>query len=213
MHILFLGNSHTFYHAMPYQCGALLEALGLDAHVSTVTEGGKSLAWHVENPSSAQALQYRRWDHVILQRVTHPFPGTAPLRDAVARLIDLTSAGPRVWLYKTWCEKEIQENQGPIDEAFGMVSGEQGLPIIPVADAWHEVERRDPGHELYDADARHAGPPGSYLTALCMTRALSGQSVQGLPSTLQRGEKTLIDIPTPAAELYQSVVDQIIQVG
>lgn len=210
MHILFIGNSHTFYHAMPYQCAALLGAMGISARVSMLAEGGKSLVWHAESPATVQALSFVRWDHVIMQQVTHPFPGSQPLCDGVKQLMQLMPDEPSIWLYKTWCEKAIPENQRGIDEAFAAVSNELGLPVIGVSDAWHEFERMAPECDLYDPDARHAGPCGSYLTALCMARALSGQSVLGLPARLQSGQRVLNDIPPPIARLCQSVADQVI---
>lgn len=209
MKLLFIGNSHTYYHAMPYQCRALLAAHNIDADVTQIVAPGKSLQWHGTNPETIQALQYNAWDHVILQQATHPFAGTKPLLDGAKTLLQLMPAKPSTWLYNTWCEQEIPRNQIKIDKAFASVSEKLRIPIIPVADVWHEVERRDPGHNLYDDDRRHAGRNGSYLTALCMTRAISGRSVQGLPAILKYQGKIMNRVPPSTARLYQDVVEHI----
>lgn len=206
MKILFIGNSHTYGYGMPYQCREMLRCLGVETDVSMVAQPGKTLTWHTENPASKLALQYDDWDHVILQQATHPFHGHPELLDAVKEILRMTHGDQSVWFYKTWCEKEMPENQDVIDRAFQSMSDELSVPVIPVSDVWHEVEKRDPGHELYDTDARHAGPTGSYLTALCMARALSGKSVVGLPAALQHGDRILNQVPESHAELYQSVV-------
>ena len=207
MKLLFIGNSHTYYHAMPYQCRALLAACNIEADVAQVVAPGKSLRWHGTNPETIQTLQYNVWDHVILQQATHPFAGTKPLMEGVKGLRQLMPAKQSIWLYKTWCEKDIPKNEAKIDRAFAAVSKDLDIPIIPVADVWHEVEHRDPGHNLYDADGKHAGPNGSYLTALCMTRAISGKSVQGLPAVVEYNNQIINTVSQKTASLYQSLVD------
>ena len=209
MKILFVGNSHTYYYGMPYQCRALLDCLGVEARVTMIAQPGESLAWHRENPATLLALRYEDWDHIILQQASHPFAGQQVLSDAVDKLLLLMPQGQPVWLYNTWCEKAKPENQASIDQAFQAVSQSSALPIIAVSNAWHAVERRDPGHELYHTDGEHAGRGGSYVTALCMARALSGQSVRGLPSTLRYGKRLLNRVSPPNADLYQTVVDEV----
>lgn len=210
MKVLFIGNSHTYYHGMPYQCREMCAALDVSIQVSMVAQPGKSLDWHSSNPATRQALQYDEWDHIILQQATHPFGGDRALLEGTGALYELIPECQSVWLYKTWCEKDMPENQSIIDRAFEKASETFTVPVIPVADAWHEVERCDPGHELYDQDSRHAGQGGSYLTALCMTRALLRRSVQGLPSALSCHGQMLNRVSEDAAILYQSVVDQVI---
>ncbi len=209
MKLLFIGNSHTYFHAMPYQCRALLEALHEQAHISQVVAPGKSLQWHGTNPETMQTLLYDHWDHVILQQATHPFAGTKPLIKGIKTLLQLMPPKQSVWLYKTWCEQEIPHNQAKIDRAFASASTNLAIPVIPVADAWHEVEQRDTGHNLYDADRQHANQSGSYLTALCIIRALTDKSTQGLPATLLYQDQIINAVPLADAIFYQSVVDAI----
>ena len=195
---------------MPYQCRAMCASLDMAVEVHMIAQPGQSLLWHSENPATMMALKYESWDHIILQQASHPFGGEKELLDGVGALRSQMPKGQSVRLYKTWCEKDIPGNQEVIDRAFAIASRTFSMPIIPVADAWHEVERRDPGHELYDEDRKHAGPGGSYVTALCMTRGLSGRSVRGLPSVLRHAGHTINSVPAGAAQLYQSVVDDVV---
>jgi hypothetical protein len=209
MNILFIGNSHTYFHGMPYQVRELLLCLGIRARVTMIAQPGESLAWHCQNPATKLALRYENWHHIILQQVTHPFPGHDALFDGVSRLLRLMPDGQSVWLYKTWCEKAKPGNQAGIDRAFAAVSGKLSLPVVPVSDAWHEIGRRDPYLELYHIDGEHAGRVGSYVTALCMTRALSDRPVSGLPSQLRHADRVINRVSPSAAKLFQTVVDEI----
>jgi hypothetical protein len=210
MRLLFIGNSHTYCYSVPHQCRELMAALGIEARVFMITQPGKSLSWHGGNPATQSALKFDSWDHIILQQASHPFGGRAELEEGIEGLLDLMVEGQSVRLYKTWCEKEIQENQSVIDEAFAAASERFNIPVIPVSDAWHQVEKRDPGHELYDSDARHAGEGGSYLTSLCMARALTGKQVTGLPTALSSNGRAINSVPNESAALYQAVVDDLV---
>lgn len=208
MNILFIGNSHTYFHAMPFQCGEFLARLGIEARVAMVAQPGKSLEWHCGNPASIAMLQYGDWDHIILQQATHPFRGGRELTQAVKGLLKLIPEGPSVWFYKTWSRKGRPEDQQEIDDEFKRVSATFDIPVIAVSAAWHAIERQDPGHELYESDGAHAGPAGSYVTALCIARALSGRSVTGLPSVMIQNNRLLNEISPKAAPFYQAVVDE-----
>ncbi|HAS83599.1 MAG TPA: hypothetical protein DCS43_13255 [Verrucomicrobia bacterium] len=209
MKILFIGNSHTYGYGMPYQCREMMKAQRGEVYVGMIAQPGQTLTWHSENPATRLALRYEDWDHIILQQATHPFHGHPELKDAVNALLRLMQGNRSVWFYKTWCEKEIHGNQVIIDQAFKTMSDELRIPVIPVSDVWHAVEQRDPGHALYDADGKHAGAGGSYLTALCMARALSRKSVAGLPAVLKHGDTLINQVPPSHAELYQRVVMEI----
>lgn len=47
MKLLFIGNSHTYYNAMPDMVRKLFEATGQRTHITMIAEGGKSLSYHV----------------------------------------------------------------------------------------------------------------------------------------------------------------------
>ena len=54
MKILFVGNSHTYANALPFQVRAMIdrtEGVGT-CDVHAVTPGGKSLHWHAGEPGS-----------------------------------------------------------------------------------------------------------------------------------------------------------------
>ncbi|MCP4324572.1 MAG: hypothetical protein GY787_22480 [Alteromonadales bacterium] len=213
MRILFIGNSHTYFHGMPFQCRELLQHLGIQSQITMIAQPGETLLWHAENPATKLALRYDSWDHIILQQAAHPFAGATPLCEGIGKLLNMIPAtdnhkSPAIWLSNTWCEQASPENQLTIDHAFKIASKKFCLPIITVSDAWHEVERQDNGFELYHVDGEHAGRGGSYLSALCITRALTGKSVTGLPNNLRYNGKIINRVSPSAAQCYQYVVDK-----
>ncbi len=65
---LFIGNSRTFYHNMPFMVRSIADSAGYPEklHVEMDAEPGVSLADHMSS-SKTQALLARSWDHVVLQ--------------------------------------------------------------------------------------------------------------------------------------------------
>ncbi|MGQ9854612.1 MAG: hypothetical protein ACUVTG_14580, partial [Candidatus Oleimicrobiaceae bacterium] len=76
MRIIFIGNSHTYVNGLPYQVREMVNRLKGTGWCETwmVTAGGKSLAWHAEQPNTILNITCNRWDYVVLQQRTHPFP-------------------------------------------------------------------------------------------------------------------------------------------
>ena len=48
MKFLFIGNSHTFRNDMPHIFQMICEKNGIDAQVTMLAHGGKTLAFHQE---------------------------------------------------------------------------------------------------------------------------------------------------------------------
>ena len=207
MKVLFIGNSHTFYNAMPYQVRELLRQFDPAAQVGMCAIGGMTLGWHAEQPETRLAIQYQDWDAIVLQQKTHPFDGVAALRqDCQALQPDLQRSRAKVWLYMTWAEKRWPANQAILDAAFTQVAAEIGATPAPVAHAWCHVRDVAPGLELYDVDQEHASPLGSYLVACVFAALLSGRSPVGWPGRIGVNDAILADIPAAVALEIQHAV-------
>ena len=73
MHVLFIGNSHTYYNSMPAIFADLYEATGEKMRVTMLAEGGKTLAYHAKTPNAAFNIRYGKYDIVILQDLVTGF--------------------------------------------------------------------------------------------------------------------------------------------
>ena len=67
MKLLFIGNSHTYYNAMPQIVQELLVATGGKAHVTMLAAGGKNLAYHATAQNTAFNIRFGGYDFVIAQ--------------------------------------------------------------------------------------------------------------------------------------------------
>ena len=208
MKILFVGNSHTYANALPFQVRAMIdrtEGVGT-CDVHAVTPGGKSLDWHAGEPGSCQAIGYHDWDVVVLQQQTHPFPGYEELAAAYGRLAPhLEGSGAEVLLYVTWSQRDKPEDQAEIDNAFERLGADHGLRIVPVSRAWHQALTDVPEAELYAPDGSHAAPAGTYLAACVFYAVLTGKSPEGAPSRITARDDVLVDLPDDIAAGLQRI--------
>ena len=213
MRILFIGNSHTYVNALPYQVRELVNGLlRADSCVAwMVTSGGKSLAWHAEQPNTVFNIVCNRWDYVVLQQRTHPFPPYAELVGAVNKLLPhIRQSGAEPLYYVTWKKKEAPESdQQEITAAFERLARECGGRVVPVGPAWAVARRSCPDIELYAPDGAHASAAGTYLAACVFCRALTGQSTTGLPARIVVNGTVLAELSPDHAAALQRVADSL----
>ena len=67
IHVLYLGNSYTYYNNLPEIVSQLAKA-GHQCQVEARMEapGGKRLKDHWENAATREALNSQKWDYVVL---------------------------------------------------------------------------------------------------------------------------------------------------
>jgi hypothetical protein len=119
MKILFIGNSHTFYHGLPFQVRELVRHSNPDVDTAMCATGGMTLGWHSEQPETQMAIQYHEWDYIVLQQKSHPFDGyDVLLSDCKSLLPYLRKTQAKILLFMTWAEKKIPANQATLDKAF-----------------------------------------------------------------------------------------------
>ena len=69
LRILFIGNSHTYLHKMPWilcELAAVHEGVR-PVEVDQCTGNGVSLEWHWHNPGTRGKIAEGGWDYVVLQ--------------------------------------------------------------------------------------------------------------------------------------------------
>ncbi len=204
MNILFIGNSHTFTNALPFQIQTL--AGSKEVNVTMLAASGVSLGWHAEQLETQMNILYGIWDYIVLQQATHPFSGQDALRHEVNALmahIRKTSAKPV--LFMTWAAKREPEKQTELTEAFTTVANEIKALLVPVGLAWQSLIKSSPETNLFDNDGEHANALGSYLSACVFLKVLFNKNPIGLPFEIARAGKTLVNLTSAEAKLIQGV--------
>ncbi len=185
MKVLWIGNSHTFFHDMPQLTALLYEAGTKETlEVTMLTQPGKDWEWHIEQYFEIRfALKYGHYDYCILQQVAHPFPGKEPTFKHGKQLIDMCrEAGTKPVITTTWAKKAEPENQQIMIDTYKELAVQNKVLLSPVGEVWQTVQMRYPDIDLYHKDGAHASPYGAYLNACCHYRALTAKACMGLPN-------------------------------
>jgi hypothetical protein len=183
-HVLFVGNSYTYYSDMPEKlCAPMAEAAGFPCTVTSVTVGGCTLSRFAdENDGPGKKLRDaivgQRYDMVVLQEY-----GTGPVRDpesfeksAAALMALLQPQAERFMFYATCGRKtghpdleKLGMTEAELDEAlacaYDRAGTKLGLPVAHVGRAFLRHMAEHPGDELYDPDLLHPSLLGSTLAA------------------------------------------------
>ena len=175
MKLLFIGNSHTYYNSMPETVLRLLEATGQKAHVTMLTEGGKSLAYHASSPNTLFNIRCGRYDAVIVQDKATGFDPVS-FRDNAKLLRDMAEkAGSQFFLYMPWAGRENRAAQRPMTEAYHSFCRSAGCAFAPAGEVFSRLLLTEPADALYREDGNHATPLGSYLAAVSIFYTITGR--------------------------------------
>ena len=177
MKLLFIGNSHTYYNDTAALVQQLLAATGTTAHVTMLTRGGKSLAFHKTEPATRFNILYGGYDVVIAQDIGSSFDPAIFTEGATAIKEMAENAGARFMLYMPWANRNKREQQPIMTESYLTFSKEQGCSFAPGGEIFTRLlsDGTLTLDELYNADTIHATPLGSYAAAVTIFYTLTGR--------------------------------------
>jgi len=220
-HVLFIGNSYTYFWNLPQVTEALSHNDDHDIVLSTAqsTVGGANLGQHWRGErglASREILKERKWDYVVLQdhslrSLDHP----DSLEHYVSLWVKEIQAQEAVpLLYLTWSRSYHPHKQEKITTEFERIGKLLDVRVVPVGRAWELARSFKPDYPLYDPDGSHPAPLGTYLTALTFYREIVGVPATDLPPRLissdHKGEKLYLMITPPAEAVYcQDIVELI----
>ena len=227
MRVLFIGNSHTYFHDMPHTFGRMCAQLtGEIPEVTMLAYSNRSLAWHREEYFSLRfALLYGRYDFCVLQQQAHPFPDEEQTRQSVNRILSLCkSGGAKPVLMMTWAEQADPEHFPPMQRFYTALAAETGAILAPVGELFDTICRTHPEIELYWHDGEHASVYGDYLIAatlaalLCHANDLSQLNEQaidfdldfegenGLPLAKERATDCIVQLDPEKTAVIRSMI-------
>jgi hypothetical protein len=198
--VLFIGNSRTFYHNMPFMVRSIADSAGFPEklHVEMDAEPSVSLTDHMKSPDT-QALLARRWDHVVLQVLSREqysaeqAGGAWEAATEMIREVQAKGSSPAMfvtWRYTDQCTKDAgmpprAVGLAPsgyanmhinIQQQHARLAALTGVDLVNVGLVWEGLQSQPKDFKLYD-DCNHPSIYGSYLSALMFYSYFSGQDV------------------------------------
>lgn len=229
LHILFIGNSYTYFNNLPEILTKLAQAGNQgDVETKMVAPGGWRLKDHWEKGESLKALHQSKWDIVVLQEqstlgVNYYVDGKIRIAgDQVFKpyaekwASEIRRVGATPMLYLTWARKATPEDQAALSYAYMRAAKDAGAQVAPVGIAWEQVREQQPLLELFYADGSHPSAAGTYLAACTFYAAIFHRSpaglpgkIRGIPVSLETAKaepgknEVLVDMPSEQAHMLQ----------
>ena len=216
MKVLFLGNSHTYYHQMPLMVEALSAAAGGPTIATEEnTGGGVDFAWHWNHRRSRSLIERGGWDSVVLQnRSGGPLEEPAAMERYAKLLVEeIRRVDAQPVFYMTWANLTRLDTQDQITSVYRRIADQHDAILAPVGEAWRRVHESGDAIRLHDSDGRHAAPVGSYLAACVITSTIIGADALGWPRTLELDGSSLITVDdsqiiTLRQAAHEAITDQ-----
>ena len=177
--ILFIGNSMTFYWAIPESLQAMLEIgtrdLRIESHRSLY--GGKGLEYHYNETDALDRIKTGNFDIVVLQASFDEHLSYPEQMTEYVEKFDLAirASGAKTLFYaRPGYQKTTDAEWGKVIASFVELGEKIGASILPAC----ETLRR------CCADAGHMGMHGGYAVACTFYAALAGGAPFPTPAIL-----------------------------
>jgi len=184
LNVLFVGNSYTQANDLPGTVQALVASRGGAMRHEVIARGGALLHAHLAEGVAAARIRSGGFTHVVLQEQSQ-LPAVAPpvFIEAACALAGLaTAAGAKPVLFVTWAPRDAPGEQAKITASYEAVALRTGAVLALVGPTWAKAGRLSAA--LYGPDGRHPAPPGTYLAAMVLFKALTGKAPVELPVRL-----------------------------
>lgn len=183
--ILFIGNSLTYFHGLPYMVRALADSAGEPPPVvDDVTLPDFSLEDHWNDGRAARAIRGGCWSYVVLQQGPSSLPESRELLlDYATRFAGIIrEQGGRPALFSVWPASSRRGDFRRAIESYALAADSVDGIMLPAAAAWVQAWERDGALRLYQDDI-HPTQTGSYLAALTIAARLYGLAPARLPGS------------------------------
>ena len=187
--ILFIGNSMTFYWAIPESVQEMLEAGTRDVRIEPHRSlyGGKWLEYHYNKTDAIELIKTGGFDIVVLQEGSeHPLKKT-DLFFEYAEKFDkvIRGSGARTLLYPSPMHRNNTDaDRRQVMRLFTQLSKKINAKIIPVCETLRLCYAERPDVVWHNADGVHMGMHGGYAVACTFYAALTGNAPFPPPAIL-----------------------------
>ena len=215
--VLLVGNSFTFFWNMPQMVNAMAQLNDFPMEVRQSTVGGSTWEEHYNEKKGTltrKLLKSTKWDYVVLQdHSSSTIDNVDRFKEYGTKLGEaISDNGAKPLLMMTWAYLSNPLMQRVISDQYKSLAKSMGTEVIPVGEILMKARELRPDLNFY-SDDKHPSPEGSYLIALIMYKALTGNSVIDFPNRLysedQEGEKVILSFINPKTGVFlRQLVDQ-----
>ncbi len=222
--VLFIGNSYTYFNALPVIVKSLAEAKGHSVRVDSYAVAATTLMDYMINPDHAKCKELVKnghFDYVVLQDQSQT-PYFTPERTLIygKQWCDLIKqSGAKPVLFITWAHANGGKNghfqpmanmQNGLTTTYSQLAKQTGAITAPVGEAWRLWHKKFPNTPLHSKDGSHPNTLGSYMAACVIYGAIWRESPEGLPTTVTSGKNTL-RLPSVPAKEAKKIANQTLK--
>ena len=177
LNLLFIGNSLTASNDLTRLIEAMGRASGIAIRCTVIARPNFSLEDHWVDGEARRLIGRGVWSHVVLQQGPSALPESRVLLNEYARRFDrdIRRVKARTAFFMVWPSAARGGDFDGVSASYTGAADLTGGLLLPAGDAWRAAWRREPGLALYGPDGFHPSPLGSYLAALAIFHALTGQ--------------------------------------
>jgi hypothetical protein len=186
LRVLFIGNSYIFFNNLPQMVSLLSDSLNTKLICKQSTLAGATLGDHWNSRYGIQTraiLEQEKFDIVIIQDNS-----MWPLEHADSVLMfgklfcDLIKSKNAIpYLYNTWSRENTPQTQAAINKVYEALALQTQSVLVPVGSVWAEAKIQKPSVQLYIFDESHPSWQGTFLTALCFVKKITGKLPENYP--------------------------------
>lgn len=165
-HILFIGNSYTFYND---GIDKQIEGLAPASQTQRLAVGGYTLENHWNDSNTLQAIRAEGWDYVVLQEQSQtPVSDRNKFFEFARKLnAEIIAHGAKTVFLMTWERPDsiqYQVTTANLAAAYHTIGAELGAQVAPAGLAFARSRLERPDLILYSQDG-HPTMDGTYLAA------------------------------------------------
>ncbi len=205
--ILFIGNSYTYRNHMPRMFMKIAKANGKQVEVNWCVKGKTSFYRHSLRKKVYQAIQWKKWDYVVLQgssrdmlkdSITY-YEKTLPGLNKIVSTIKRNNNKTKLVFFMTWAYKKGYPKFAYSNTHYKMIrrisAKYKALAIdfdallSPVGLVFEKLYFKHHIKTLYKPDNGHPSPLGSYTAACSFYSVIFKERVSHTPQAYLKIKK------------------------
>jgi hypothetical protein len=179
LRVLFVGNSYIFFNNLPQMVSLISDSLNTKLICKQSVYGGATLGDHWNSRKGIRTraiLEQEKFDIVVIQdNSMWPLEHVDSVLMIGKLFCDLIkSKNATAYIYNTWSREAKPQTQSAINKTYEALALQTQSVLVPVGNVWAEAKVQKPTVQLYTSDQSHPSWHGTFLTALCFVKKITG---------------------------------------